>query len=211
MAKEKSKLKQEWVEKYGKFFGEENSSCLFDDYVEQGALIGFPLSELLVTTINDKFSSLHKGYEGYPYAFGQEKADVCIPHDYILILQYLGDAKFLELISGKVIINNGITIKDLYNDTYNLEAFQRELDYYYKFPIDCSSIEEYGLPVSDDLKVQYANTSLNNQEYIEDILEKLELEGRITIDDELGKMAASSQDEAESLLKAEEFIKRRIR
>lgn len=173
---------------------------------KQGDYIAVPLSILGTYELCDLHSYMWRMEEEvFPFTFIiSSDIDEEVKKDYILILQKLGDNKFLELISGSVITCDNSLFGKGFATTYtkNAEEFQQQFDFVRNNPLcineNISNYYAYLFDVDDDLKTFYAQTSLKNQDYIKNTLDGLKEEASKRLDNELKSIIVpSTQEEAE--------------
>lgn len=185
---------------------------------KQGDYIAVPLTILGTYNFYDLHNDAEMMDEGvFPFTL-TDSSDINEEEkmDYLLILQNLGNNKFLELISGSVITSQNPNFGEEFAPTYpkNAEEFQQLFDFVRDNPLcingNISCIEDYIFDVDDEVKMFYAQTSLKNQDYIRSTLDELKEEARERLDNELKSIVVpSAQEEAEIedvLVDANNFI-----
>lgn len=183
-------LKDEWRKKLG-----------VSEYIKKGDYIGFPLSEIKIGRIEDMRDSYGDNGDYYPYEivpdYYKEKQD----EDMILILQYLGNAEFLELVSGRTILcwdSDSIPEYEhkIFSPSKSALEFAEQIKYFRENPLMLYNLEEYAFSLSDELKVLYANTTLKNQSALISKLDDMAEESKERITEGIREMATKDHEHA---------------
>ena len=180
-------LKDEWSNNFGNV-----------NEIKKGDYIGFPLSEIKMGYIYDVRDEYEEKEDEYPYMIDPKSYKEKI-EDKLLILQYLGNSEFLELISGHTIICWGsdlIPPHEILQPSKSAIDFQTQTIDFLKKPLMLFALEDYAFPLSNELKILYANTTLKKQDSITSILDDMSKKSKESIIEGLKEIAAKDQDKA---------------
>lgn len=190
----KLELKDKWREKFDRV-----------KEIQKGDYIGFPLSEITAGYLYDLRVGYGDDVSNYPYSI-DPYIDRNMNEDMIVILQYLGDGEFLELITNRIVLcNDGELVPEheAFNTSRTALEFAEKVEMFKENPIMVSTLVDYAFPLSDELKLLYYNTTLKNQEAVINRLDKLtELSNELLAD---GFKEMVAEDHEEALKEVEEM------
>ncbi|MBR3198681.1 MAG: hypothetical protein IKG27_01555 [Bacilli bacterium] len=168
--------------------------------IKIGGHIAVPLSQIGIFLITDEYAVQKKQQGLFPYEtfVASPKENV---EDHLLILQYLGNSQFLELISGHKVTDSYSKYTENENNPanniQNMQSFQKAVEYINENPLGLRNLDEKALPLTEDVKKQYREDTLKNQDYIIETLSNLEKEAKKENETRLTQIANISQNDAE--------------
>ncbi len=180
-----------------KYSGNHVFERLLDEKLNPGDYVGFPLE--YVRTCGLSFAD-----DGLGIVSCENRPQ---DNNYILILQYLGNYQFLELISGKILMGDSNSSEMFCGedeiDTFrNMEEFEKSLNVFTEHPLKVEVApsgynDAVSYKVDGELKFVYATTTLKNQQYIISTLDEMEKLSRDQMKQDV--QALKSSDEFNAL------------